>query len=436
MSKVKKSKSSFGKGKLFKAVAVPVSLTALASAAHAQDIVRPSMTRAYAPETRRYVNEEPNYNIRAGSVSLLLDASVFAEYNDNVNLSSVNKQDDIIIRPTIGVTAKWELSDLNSVTLRLGAGYAYYVNDNGGGNGFTLEPGSELAFNIYAGDFKIRIYDSFYLTDSPVDSVGFSNVNNFGQFSNTVGFAVTYELADFAFTLGYSHNDVLSTTGNYSYLDSHTDQVYGNVYYAINPTWGVGIEGAVSSSRYDENVQNDATGYNVGLFVEGTLTENFSFRAAAGYQAIDFDNRETTEIFPGIVGILGNDTDDFSGMYANLGITHQINEAVTQELTIGREGLLGVNSNFIDLFYVRHTARWNIIKDVDLITRLFYEKASESGNVDAEDSDRYGVSIGATYQIAPTWVLSGEYGYIKKDSNLALRDYEQNRILVGITYQF
>lgn len=408
-----------------------------AASVHAQDIVRPSLTRAYAPDNRKYVGEEPNYNIRVGSLSLLMDASVFAEFNDNVNLSSVNKQSDVIIRPSMGVTAKWELSDLNSITLHLGAGYAFYLNgNNGGGTGFTLEPGSELAVNLYSGDFKIRIYDSFSLTDTPIDSVGYSNVVNFGQFSNTAGLAVTWQLSDIAATVGYSHNNIVGTSGNYDYLDSVTDQVYGNVYYAINPTWGVGIEGAYSATRYDQNIQNDATGYNLGVFVEGTLTENFSFRAAAGYQGITFDRHSGPAISPGLVGSLGNDTEDFGGIYANLGFTHTINQYVTQELTIGREGLLGVNSNYIDLFYVRHTTKWSIIKDVDLITRLFYEKATESGHVNAEDADRYGASIGATYQVAPNWILSGEYGYIKKNSNLALRDYTQNRILIGITYQF
>ena len=410
---------------------------AFSSNSRAQDIVRPSLTRSYAPDNRRFVEEEPNYNVRVGSISLLMDASVFAEFNDNVNLSSVNPESDVIIRPTLGVTAKWELSDVNSVTLRVGAGYAYYLgNSSGGGSGLTLAPGSELVLNIYSGDFKIRVYDSFSLTDTPIDSVGFSNVDNFGQFSNTVGLAVTWELADFAATIGYSHNDIISTSGNYDYLDSKTDQIYGNIYYAINPTWGVGIEGAYSSTRYDQDIQNDAVGRNLGAFVEGTLTENFSFRGAIGYQAITFDDPNGVTVVPGLVGSLGNDPNDFGGFYANLGFTHHLNENITQELTIGREALLGVNSNYIDLFYVRHTTKWSVIKDVDLITRLFYEKAEESGNTNAEDASRYGASIGATYQIAPSWILSGEYGFIKKSSNLDFRDYTQNRILLGITYQF
>ncbi len=420
-----------------KVILAAASALGLIATTQAQDIIRPSMTRAYAPDNRKFSAEEPNYNIRVGSVSLLMDASVFAEYNDNVNLSTVNKQSDVIIRPSIGVTAKWELSELNSFTLHIGAGYAYYLNNNnGGGSGFTLDPGSEMAFNIYSGDFKIRIYDSFSLTDTPIDSVGFSNVDNFGQFSNTAGLAVTWDISDFAVMAGYSHNDIIGTSGNYDYLDSKTDQVYGTLYYAINPTWGVGIEGASSATRYDQNIQNDATGWNLGVFVEGTLTENFSFRAAVGYQAIDFDTHSGTVNVSGLVGSLGNDTHNFGGIYANAGFTNQLNAYITQDLTIGREAMLGVNSNYIDLIYVRHTTKWSVIKDVDIITRLFYEKASESGSFNAEDAKRYGASIGATYQFAPTWILSAEYGYIKKDSNLDFRDYTQNRVLVGVTYQF
>ncbi|HEX8372041.1 MAG TPA: outer membrane beta-barrel protein [Chthoniobacterales bacterium] len=420
--------------KLFLAAAAALGLVATS---YSQDIIRPSMTRAYAPDNREFVEEEPNYNMRVGSVSFLMDASLFAEYNDNINLSSVDQESDVIIRPSLGVTAKWELSDVNNVTLRVGAGYAFYMSgNNGGGTGFTLDPGSEIALNIYSGDFKIRIYDAFSLSDTPVDSIGFSDVANFGQFSNTIGIAVTWDISDFAISVGYSHNDLVTTSGDFSYLDRSTDQVYGSIYYALNPTWGAGIEGAYSLTRYDENVQNDASGFHLGVFLEGTLTENFSFRAAMGYQSIKFDDRSDVASAPGVFGNLGNDTEDYSGTYANLGITHQVNAYITQDITIGREGLLGINSNFIELFYVRHTAKFAVSENLDLTTRLFYEKSTESGDFLAEDANRYGASIGTTYQIAPNWILSGEYGYIKKDSNLDARDYTQNRVLVGLTYQF
>lgn len=405
--------------------------------AAAQDIIRPSLTRQNAPDNRTFIEDEPNYNAQLGPVSFLLDASVFAEYNDNVNLSEVNPESDVIIRPTIGVTAKWDLSEAVSLSLRVGLGYSFYLNDTvSSGSAFSLDQGSEIAFNIYVGDFRIRVYDAFSLTDSPVDSVGFSEVENFGQFSNTAGIAVTWEISDFVATIGFQHNDTISIAGDFDYLDSATDQVYGNVYYAINPTWGVGIEGAISSTRYDQDVQNDVDGWHAGVFVEGTLSETFSFRAAVGYQILSFDDPSGFRSVPGIVGSLGNDTEDFDGVYANFGFTHELNAFITHELTVGREATLGVNSNFIDLFYVRHTAKWEIINDVELITRLFYEEGKESGVFNAEDSTRYGASIGASYQFAPTWILSGQYSFIRKESNLDLRDYEQNRFVLGITYQF
>lgn len=407
------------------------------SAGHAQDIVRPSMTHTLAPENRTFATEEPKYNILAGPVSMLFDASLFVEYNDNVNLSEVNKQDDIIIRPQIGVTASWQLTEVNTLTLKLGAGYAYYTNGTlESGSNFTLDPGSEIALNLYVGDFRIRFYDSFSLQDSPVDSPGFSNVENFGQFQNTAGVAVSWAISNLTATLGYSHGNTTSITSTYSYLDSVTDQIYGSLYYAINPTWGVGIEGAFGVTSYDENIQNDADSWHAGVFVEGTLTENFSFRAAVGQQEINFDSSASAASVPGVVGSLGADTQSFSGIYANLGFTHHVNEALTHELTVGREGLLGINSNFIDLFYVRHTAQWTVIKDVDLVTRFFYEKSEESGPFNAEDADRYGFSIGANYQLTQSWILSGEYGYIHKESNLPLRNYEQNRLILGLTYSF
>ena len=58
---------------------------------------------------------------------------------------------------------------------------------------------------------------------------------------------------------------------------------------------------------------------------------------------------------------IASDSNDF---YANILLSHRINAAISQTLSAGHESQLGVNSNFVALNYVRHTATWNIINGV------------------------------------------------------------------------
>jgi hypothetical protein len=203
----------------------------------------------------------------------------------------------------------------------------------------------------------------------------------------------------------------------------------------------VGVEGTFVNTYYDQNVLNDSKNYSVGLFLETQLTSYLKFRVAGGYQEIDFDNT-------GLV----NDSHDLSDYYANLLISHRVNSVLSQNLAIGHESQLGVNSNYVRLNYVRHTANWNIFYHTLLSTELFYEDAEDSGGLGfftvpvpgipnfnpfvAEHIHRYGGALSLGYQLTPHVTLGFRYQYTQKDSDQPLRDYRQNRVSLDGTYSF
>jgi hypothetical protein len=104
------------------------------------------------------------------------------------------------------------------------------------------------------------------------------------------------------------------------------------------------------------------------------------------------------------------------------------------------------------LNYVRHTANWNILLNTLLSTELFYEDAEESGGAGpafvpgpgafllnpfrAEHAKRFGGALSLGYQLTQHVTLGFRYQYIKKDSDLLLRDYSQNRVSLDGTYSF
>ena len=62
----------------------------------------------------------------------------------------------------------WPITQLNTLKLDLGVGYAFYLDHSEyNTNGLLLSPGSQLAFDIFVGDFRINIHDRFSLEQDP-----------------------------------------------------------------------------------------------------------------------------------------------------------------------------------------------------------------------------------------------------------------------------
>jgi len=392
----------------------------------AQDAVRPSLAGEAAAEARRQSVEQIPYNLLAGPVRFLFSITTGIEYNDNINLSQTNEQSDVIIRPQFNVDAIWPVTQLNTLKLDLGLGYAFYIDHpNADTNGVLISPGSQLSFDVFVQDFRINFHDRFSLQQDPVAELQLSNVVDYGRFENTAGVSVLWDLNKAVLTFGYDHYTYVSTTSAFDYLDRNAEELTASAYFALTTTTGAGLETSAVYNYYDQNVLNDSTTYTVGPFVETQITNYLKLRVSGGYQSINFDG-----------GGLVADSSDLNDYYANVLLSHRINASISQTISAGHEAQLGVNSNFIELNYVRHTATWNIINRTLLTTELFYEDGDDSGGIFGEHIQRYGGALSFGYQFTQHITLGLRYQYTQKQSDQPLRDYKQNRVSLDGTYSF
>ena len=409
---------------------------------YAQDAVRPSLAGQDAYNARQEDVSRIPYNLLLGPVRFRVGATVGVEYNDNINYSddgravvvgpfgptviSVHSEDDVIVTPNLTLDAIWPVTQLNTLRLDLGVGYSFYLDHSSHDTDYILvAPKSQLAFDIFVGDFRINLHDRFSLSQDPVDEIQLSNVVDYGRFENTVGVAVLWDLNKAVLTFGYDHYTYISTTDTFSYLDRNAEILSFSAYFALTSTTGGGIESSAVFDYYNENVLNDSRTFSIGPFVETQITNYLRLRAAVGYQFVNFDSG----------GIIG-DQSDSSDWYGNIVLSHRINAAITQTISAGHESTLGVDSNFIKLNYVRHTATWAIINRVLLATELFYEEGDDSGGILSEHIQRYGGAATVGYQLTPHITLGLRYQYTQKQSDLPLRDYKQNRVTLDGTYSF
>jgi hypothetical protein len=408
------------------AVATVLSLLVLAPALRAQEAVRPSLAGEAAAEARRQSIEQIPYNLLLGPVRFRFSITTGVEYNDNINLAETNKQSDVIIRPQFNIDAIWPVTQLNTLKLDIGLGYGFYLDHpNANTNGVLIQPGSQLAFDIFVQDFRINLHDRFSLQQDPVAQLQLSNVADYGRFENTAGVSVLWDLNKAVLTFGYDHYTYVSTTDTFSYLDSNAEELSFSAYFALTSTTGAGIETSAVFDYYSQDFLNDSVTYSVGPFVETQITNYLKLRAAAGYQLIDFASGG---------GVM--DSSDSNDFYANVLLSHRLNAAITQTLSAGHESQLGVNSNYVALNYVRHTATWNIINGVLLATELFFEDGDDSGGIFSEHIQRYGGAATLGYQLTPHITLGLRYQYTQKQSDQPGRDYKQNRVSLDGTYSF
>jgi hypothetical protein len=392
----------------------------------AQDAVRPSLAGEEAAEARRQDIEHIPYNLVTGAIKYRISATLGFEYNDNVNLSENRPESDFIIHPQVTINALWPVTQLNTLRLDIGLGYAFYLDHSGQDTkGVLLAPGSQLAMDVFVGDFRINFHDRFSLQQDPISELQVSNVIDYGRFENSAGISVLWDLNKAVATLGYDHYLYVSTNSDFDYLNRNAEALVGSLAFTLTNTTGLGLESSFVHTYYDQNVLNNSNAVTVGAFLETQLTNYMKVRVAGGYQAIDFEN--TGSVF---------DSKDVHDYYANILISHRLNAHITQTLAAGHESQLGVNSNFITLNYVRHTVTWNVIRNTLLSTEVFFEDANDSGGFIDEHLHRYGGAITIGYQLTPHVTLGLRYQFTEKDSDVRFRDYTQNRISFDGTYSF
>lgn len=414
-------------------IALVFSLSLLCTASvFAQDAVRPSLAGEAAAEARQQDVDRIPYNLLIGPIRFRVSASVGVEYNDNINYADVNTQEDVIIRPNLTLDAIWPITQLNTLRLDLGIGYAFYLDhDENDTRAILIAPNSQIAFDIFVGDFRINIHDRMSIQQDPIAEPALSNVANYARFENTGGVSVLWDLNQALVDLGYDHYNFVSLTDQFDYLDRNADILFGSIDFLLTPTIGMGPEATAVFTNYDQHVLNDNDDYSVGGFIESQITNNLKVRVAGGWQWIDFDNGPVN-----FFGFLFPDDKRASDFYANILIGHRINAMIRQTLAAGHETQLGVNSNYITLNYVRHTLTLNLIRGTILSTEFFFEDAEESGGIINEQFDRWGGAIALGYQLTPHVTLGLRYQYTTKDSDVPLRDYDQNRVSLDGTYSF
>lgn len=401
----------------------------------AQDALRASLAGETAARARK-ANENIPYNIKIGPASIRFSSSIAANYVDNINVAEVGALDDLILRPEVSVDAYWAVTPQNALNFSIGAGYSKYLNQPTNDN-LIIHPNSAISFDVFVGDFKINLHDRFSYVQDPLQNGAVSGTNaaaaSFGTSQNAVGVSVDWDLNKILLTVGVDHQDSFSTSSAFSYLDQSSEFFYARPAFLLNPVLTMGLDLAGGISKYNQSgVLNNSHHYSAGPFVNWKVSEYLQLTLRGGYVVYSFDSVGS------VTNVAGTNATDSGNPYASLTLDHVLNKFITQSISAEYRVQPGVNSDAQQLLFIRHAARWRILRGTDISTDTYFEHSDEIRSLNAlsEIYDRFGISVGASYQLSSKMTTGFGYSYTRKVSNVPTRGYTQNSVTLNLGYRF
>jgi len=376
--------------------------------------------------------EAQQYNVHYGPVGFQVGGGLRLGYTDNTFYSDTNRVHDFVIYPEATLAAFMQVSELNTIKLSVGLGYEYYVNNSVlNGNTPQVNPDSELAFNLFVGAFHIRFHEKFsYLQTLFINTTlsgqdilfNFNDVGIFSRWDNTAGFDVDWDLNQVILSAGYNHENFVSSTESFRYLNRASEWVTATISFLIGDQARFGVESAGNVHDYEtETTLNDNWRARVGGFLEVKPLEKISFRGGGGSDRAQYDD--------------AGKSSNFKTYYA-YGRASQDTRFFTHSLSAGHESMLGNNANNLETTYVRYSSSSPVVRTVDLGVNGAVHFDKEYGGAFTEKFTYYVAGLKVGYQAYKHCRTELGYEYLLKDSALPLRDFYRNRVTVGVTFTF
>ncbi len=401
--------------------------------------------------------------LKIGRFTLNLEGSLNMEFNSNINATSIDPIEDIVLTPELGIAVAWPISNSNKLSFRSTIGYSKYLNNPQFDRpSLTLSPDSALSFRLHVGEVLIEFHDSFALTSDTSTEAALSGVVSLPRFENTIGFAIIFDLNQAVVSLGYDHYNFLvvgsaasgdgTESKDLSSLNYRTERVSASAVLSVGPAVRLGVQASAADTRYQDAVTNNYATFSVGPSIQYQLTRFTELQATfglVGYSTKAGESLSVTQITAQpdgsfaaqTVNVPGREGGVDLGSYASLAIGNRLNRYYTQSISIGHEDRSDPFSGRTQTNSASYASNWALGRRISLGLNLFVQdiKSVEGGGVGvagASDYRRFGGAITAVYAISDRFNVGLSFSFIKQESDTPSAAYDQNRASVRVGYRF
>jgi hypothetical protein len=421
--------------KLF-ALFAGIGLLAMAKNVRGQEALRISQAGDLAAAAQQQANSSIGYyNLLLGPTAWRFSSGLGLEFTDNYNLQQ-NKQSDFIIQPSLNTAMHWPVTQKNSLDISVGAGYSEYL-EHSDNSQFFITPGSGLSFDVYVGDFKINLHDRVTITEYGYQNPG---ANGGGQnqvsLQNTIGASTLWDLEKVVVNFGYDHDNSTSlSSGQNTQPDSATENFFANGGVRVRPELLLGLEAGGTIINYSQNnatnalVTPNATQWSVGAFASAKVSEYIDVRLDAGYADYIPDSTSDTNLV----------TQNASGLYYSLSLSHRVNQHLNYTLSAGRSTDLSAYGQAQTYYFVSLSPNWNFLQKYTVSTPVAWRQGNSiygtttSGN---GEYNQYQVGLNVGRSLTKKLSATFTYQFVVETSGQANLNYNVNIVGLNFAYQF
>ena len=402
---------------------------ALGVAARAQEAIRMSLAGDSAVQSGANISPD-SYNLHVGDTLWRFVAGLGLSYDDNINLVASGRESDFIISPRVDTSVLWPVTDHQSLSLSLGAGYSEYTEHSSYSRPF-ITPNSGLSYNIFAGDFRINLHDRFSIDENSYLDPTVAGNGDLSEFQNSAGIGVLWDLNKLIVNVGYDHSDYVVLTGGQGEPNRTSDIFSASAGYTLKPAMVAGLEagGGLMHNSISIATANspfaDVTQWNVGPFFQTRITDYLQFSIHGGYAVSQSDAAGSAS--PATTS---------SGFYGLLNLNHRVNGFLDYTLSGGRSLNASLSGGFVDLYKAEISANWKIFLEMTLTTGFLYQNGTQLLTGLGESFDQYGPLVRLGRLITRKWSASLLYQHLQRDSDQPGRSYFLNDVTVEMSRQF
>jgi len=340
--------------------------------------------------------------------------------------------DDYILKPAVGITASYPLSQRNLLYLDINVGYdRYLLHHDLSTFDLNSASGTGLSFDIGIKDVTLNLHDWMSYVQDSAQNATVANTASYGTFQNTAGIAATWDLNQVTLSAGYDHQNVIATSSAFDEINHASEMFFARAAFLVHPKVTLGVEASAAFTTYEQTILNNNDAYTAGTYVEFRPSTALTITARGGYSIYQFQNTSTTNV-----------TSDQNSWYASVNIAHQPRESISYALEAGRETQLGTTSDLVQDWYVRPNVTWKVINGLDINTSFFYEHGNEGvgsqnvpGNSNGNDTyDWYGGELTAQHPLSSRFTLGLDYRLTFRSSSSPDDGYTQNLVGLQLTY--
>jgi hypothetical protein len=436
----------------------------------------------YRPFSNTQLRRGP-YNIRLGPVSALFSAGTTVSYTDNALFTeqALGRSDDIVVTPMFNTTLEWPVTDMNSLRIDVGIGYQKHLIQEQLDT-LTVSPNSTIDWMVIAGNVRISLFNQ---TSTPATlaqrpelvTTGSAETAAFRRIQNQVGMSAAWIMSrDLSLQGGYSYTLERGIAGSKSFdvLDRDSHIASAALYRRLGPVWTVGTSASASTQAFLTDFQNGSTSYSGGLLAAWQPGRYFNVSTHVRYTVTQFDQSGRV-----------TDTSNFSGITYDLSLSHRFRRYWEYAVTAGRGANTGFGNNFTEQLFANVVLSWNATERATLQLTGGYVNSKDSGSalslpreafrigpesfrpgvpgmvddglgelyyfppgaadlgngivslpLPGQISDSYTVGLALNHRFSNKLSGNLSYTYSLRSSDLQLRNFNQNTVMLGLNYQF